>query len=411
MTQATTPLREEDLPILDVSGADFQRDPHPTIAQVRASGRFAFSRRGVEVLAHDDVITLLRDDRLVTQTHSTYESYGAGEMLRAFAHDGLLSAMQGDRHDRIRRVFLAAFRARLIEDERGRMRAVASRLTDQMLAPVLPLDLVQAFTSPYPMEVLCHLLGIPAADIPEFTAAATQLHLLAQVPLAPGFPKIEAALRTLWDYCAELVAERRRRPREDAISALIQVQATAGRITDSELVWNIANLIFAGQDTTRYQLASSVRAILEVPGLWDRMAGEPDLVRQVAEETFRWYPVVNFVVRIPSEDVVYGGVEMRAGRRVILNFQAASRDPERFAEPFVFTPRPVGRNDRSFDAPFGLGMHYCLGAALARAEIQEALGVLTSRLTGLAVDGELEMTAAAGMLHGPEAMPVTFRAR
>lgn len=411
MPQATTPLREKDLPVLDVLGVEFQRDPHSVISEVRQHSRFAFSRRGVEVLAHDDVNTLLRDDRLVTQSHSTYESYGAGEMLRAFAQDGLLSAMQGDRHDRIRRVFLAAFRARLIERERDLMREVAGRLADGMVAGDSPADFVSAFTSPYPMEVLCRLLGIPAGDIPEFSAAATELHLLAQVPLAPGFPRIEAALQKLWDYCAELIGRRRAKPQDDAITALVEVQDVEGRVSDSELIWNIANLIFAGQDTTRYQLASSVRAILEVPGLWDRLAAEPALVPLVAEETLRWYPVVNFVVRIPQEDMIYDGVEMRAGRRVILNFQAASRDPERFGDPFTFSPRHVGRHEQSFDVPFGLGMHYCLGAALARAEIQEAIGVLTRRVTTVDIAGELEMTAPASMLHGPETMPLAFRSR
>jgi cytochrome P450 len=410
MTQAAT-LHEQDLPVLDVMGAEFQHDPLGAISQVRESSRFAFSRRGIEVLAHDDVLALLRDDRLTSQSHSTYESYGAGEMLRAFASDGLLVGMQGERHDRIRRVFLAAFRARMIEQERGLMREVADRLSEQMRACGAPVDFVSAFSSPYPMEVLCRILGIPSVDIPEFSAAATELHLLAQVPLDPGLPRIEAALHKLWDYCSDLIADRRAHPQEDTISALIEVQQTQGRVTDSELIWNMANLIFAGQDTTRYQLASSVRAILEVPGLWDRLATEPDIIAGVVEEALRWYPVVNFVVRIPVEDIVFGGVEMRAGRRVILNFQAASRDPERFTDPFTFTPRPAGRHPQSFDLPFGLGMHFCLGAALARAEIQEALAVLSRDLTAVAVSGTPEMTAPASMLHGPEAMPILFQSR
>jgi cytochrome P450 len=410
MTQAATPLREEDLPRLDVLGESFRSDAHGPLSEVRGLSRFAFSRRGIEVLAHDDVVALLLDDRLRTQTHSTYESYGAGEMLRAFARDGLLSAMQDDRHDRIRRVFLAGFRARQVEQRRGMMRDVMSQLVDE-LPGAGTVDLVSAVTAPYPMEVLCRIIGIPAADIPRFSAAATRLHLLAQVPLAPGFPAIEDALRELGDYCAALVHERRAHPADDAISALIQAQETAGRVTDAELIWNIANLIFAGQDTTRYQLASAVRAVLEVPGLWDRMAAEPEIVPSVAEETLRWYPVVNFVVRIPERDLVHGGVEMRAGRRVILNVQAASRDPERFATPFTFTPRALGRHKASFDVPFGLGMHFCLGAVLARTEIQEALAVLTARWEAVALDGEPEMTSSASMLHGPEEMPVAYRRR
>jgi cytochrome P450 family 103 len=136
------------------------------------------------------------------------------------------------------------------------------------------------------------------------------------------------------------------------------------------------------------------------------MRSNPGLVPAVAEETLRFAPVVNFVVRIPEGDIEYEGVRLARGRRVILNFQAASRDPGRFTNPDVFTPRQPGRHEQSFDVPFGLGMHYCLGAALARAEIQEALAVLTKRLADVEIDG-VEMTAPPAMLHGPEQM--TFR--
>lgn len=404
-------LHEEDLPTLDVLGEAFQQDPHTAIAAARASSRFAFSRRGIEVLAHQDILTLLKDDRLGSQSHTTYEAYGAGQMLRDFAAEGLLVGMQGERHSRIRRVFLAAFRARMVEQERGLMRDVASRLADHMLVTGAHHDFVSAFTSPYPMEVLCRILGIPAEGMPEFSAAATELHLLAQVPLAPGLPRVESALRKLWEYCSTLIAERRAHPRGDTISALIEAQQTHGKLSDSELIWNMVNLIFAGQDTTRYQLASSVRAIIDVPGLWDRLANEPEIIPGVVEESLRWYPVVNFVVRIPAEDVIFGGVEMRAGRRVILNFQAASRDPERFDDPFTFTPRPPGRHPQSFDIPFGLATHFCLGAALARAEIQEALAVLSQRFASIDPTGAPQMTAPASMLYGPEAMPILTATR
>jgi cytochrome P450 len=399
-------LTESELPRLDVDGPQFHHDPHAALRAVRALGRFAASRRGVEVLAHADVLKLLVDERLHSQDADVYRRYGAQEMLVAFARDGLLGAMQGDKHDRIRRVFLAAFRARQIEAQRDLMRATAQDLIDRLPAEGHG-DFVSLFSSPFPMQVLCRIIGIPVGDIPEFSAAATQLHLLAQTPIAPGFPAVERALQQLWDYCLALVGARRAHPAEDAISALIQVQETEGRVTDEELIWNIANLIFAGQDTTRYQLASALREVARVPGLWQEMRANPGLVPAVAEETLRFAPVVNFVVRIPQEDVDYEGVRLARGRRVILNFQAASRDPGRFTNPDVFTPRQPSRHEQSFDVPFGLGMHYCLGAALARAEIQEALAVLVERLTDVEIDGAPEMTAPPAMLHGPEQM--TFR--
>jgi cytochrome P450 family 103 len=410
MTQVAPPLEESELPRLDVDSAEFTANPHTAFRAARSHGAFAASRRGVEVLAHADVMKLLIDERLTTQDTKVWQKYGAQEMLLAFVENGLLTAMQGDRHDRIRRVFLAAFRARHIEGQRDLMETTARTLADQLPASGHA-DFVAAFSSPFPMQVLCEIIGIPTEDIDRFSASATQLHLLAQSPLEPGFPAIETALTELWDYSIGLVEARRREPQQDAISALIQVQETEGRVSDAELVWNIVNLIFAGQDTTRYQLASSLRAIIEVPGLWQRMHDDPSLIPSVAEETLRVYPVVNFVVRIPQEDIIHNGVRLAAGRRVILNFQAASRDPDRFSSPDEFTPRPVGRHEHSFDVPFGLGMHYCLGAALAKAEIQEALKVLVERLETVELDGEPHMTAPTGMLFGPETMPIRYTLR
>ena len=369
----------------------------------------ASSRRGIEVLAHSDVRALLTDDRLETQNAEIYRRYGAQPMLVSFAEDGLLAAMHGEKHDRIRRVFLAAFRARNVEAARAMMRTTAQRLVDALHGDQA--DFVAAFTSPYPMQVLCRFIGIPVEDIPAFSAAATQLHLLAQTPIEPGFPEIETALRTLRDYSLDLVAQRRRQPTDDAISAVILAQETDGRLSDDELAWNVANLIFAGQDTTRYQLASAIRFVLAERGLWERMNEHPEQVSEVAEETLRIAPVVNFVVRIVQQDFEYDGVCFTKGRRVILNVQAASRDPEHFADPGSFCPRATGRHAQSFDVPFGLGEHYCLGAGLARAELQEALAVLTSSLTDVRLVGEPQLTGPAGMLHGPEDLTVAYRRR
>jgi cytochrome P450 family 103 len=409
--QQPAALTEAELPRLDIDGVEFRRDPNAALLAARGHAPIVSSRRGLEVLTHTDVRALLTDDRLVTQNAEVYRRYGAQPMLVSFAEDGLLAAMHGAKHDRIRRVFLAAFRARTVEAGRAMMRATAQQLVDQLPSDGTPTDFVAAFASPFPMQVLCRFIGIPVRDIPAFTAAATKLHLLAQTPIEPGFPEIETALQTLHDYCIELVAQRRLEPTDDAISALIQAQESNERITDDELAWNVANLIFAGQDTTRFQLASAVRFVLAEPGLWDSMHERPEQVADVAEETLRIAPVVNFVVRIVQREFDYEGVRFAKGRRVILNVQAASRDPERFDDPDSFCPRATGRHAQSFDVPFGLGDHYCLGAGLARAELQEALAALTGALTEVRLVDEPLMTAPAAMLHGPEQLTIAYRRR
>jgi cytochrome P450 len=141
------------------------------------------------------------------------------------------------------------------------------------------------------------------------------------------------------------------------------------------------------------------------------MATDEHLVEEAAEETLRVLPVVNFVVRIAQQDFEYKGVAIDKGRRVILNFKSASRDPAHFSEPESFCPRSTGRHAESYDVPFGLGDHYCLGAGLARAEMQEALGVLTKRLTDVEVLRVGEMTNPVAMLYGPEELTITCRRR
>ncbi|HEX3784486.1 MAG TPA: cytochrome P450 [Pseudonocardiaceae bacterium] len=402
----TAQVEEQDLPELDVLGEDFQADAVAALAAARTRGGLARSRRGVEVLGYDQVAALVNDTRLDSQNASVYARMGGPPSLVDFAEDGLLVAMSGDKHRRIRRVFSAGFRVRYVQSQRSVMHATALDLVGSWGED--DCEFVREFSSPFPMHVLCRLLGVPVDDIPIFTAAATELHLLAAVPLAPGFPRIDAALRKLADYIADLVDRRRRRPEEDIVSSLIAVQETEGRLSDTELAWNLVNLIFAGQDTTRYQLASTVRAIVETPGTWERLAEQPELIPAAVEEALRLYPVTRFLVRIPSADLTIGNLRVRAGRRVILNLLAASRDPDRFQRPDELV---VPRKEPLFDIPFGWGMHHCLGATVARVEMEAAIAALVTACTDVRIAQPPEFTPPAGMLYGPERMRLTFSRR
>jgi cytochrome P450 len=399
-------LEEADLPEIDVLGRAFHDDAIAVLRKARAHGTLARSRRGVEVLDYDTVAALVSDGRLDSQDASVYARMGGPGSLLEFAEDGLLVGMSGEKHRRIRRVFSAAFRVRHVQSQRPLMRTAAQHLVANWGSDSC--EFVRDFSSPFPMHVLCRMLGVPVADIPLFTAAATELHLLAAVPLAPGFPRIDAALSELSEYITGLVQRRRDEPRDDIVTSLITVQESEGRLTDSELAWNLVNLIFAGQDTTRYQLASVVRAVAQAPGAWERLAAEPELIPAAVEEGLRLYPVTRFIVRIPRDDVTIGELRVRRGRRVILNLLAASRDPSRFERPDEFLlPRP----EPHFNVPFGWGMHHCLGATLAQVEMAEALRVLTEGYRDVRVAGLPAMTPPAGMLHGPETMPLEFAER
>jgi len=409
MTPATVPSVEDvPLPEIDVLGEAFAADPLGVLADARRRGDgLARSHRGVEVLSYDRVAAQLHDDRFHTVDARHFKQKGGPDSLLRFAEDGLLLSMDKPRHDRVRRILARAFTLRRVDEQREVMREVATRWIDRFAATGR-CDLVDDFTQHYPMEVLCRLIGVPPADIPRFVDAAHDLHLLAAVPMAPGFERIDRALATLEAYVLDIVERRRQQPEADVLTGLLEAQALEGHLTESELVGNVVNLLFAGAGTTRYQLASAVRDLV-VHGWWERLAAEPDLVPAALEEAMRFAPVTQFVVRIPDDDVEVEGLRYLARRRVILNLLAASRDPAMFPEPDRFDP--LRDNVARSRLPFGWGTHHCLGHALARAAMREALLLLTARFTDVRIDGDVELAPAAAMLRGPEHLPLAFVTR
>jgi cytochrome P450 len=397
-----------ELPEVDVLAPGYERDPTATLRAAReAGGGMMRTHRGVEFLGYRWVDTLINHPEFHTVDARHFAQKGGPDSLIEFAENGLLLSMTGERHDRIRRVLLKAFALRRVDQNR----AVMSELVDQHVdafAAAGRADLVADLTEPYPMEVLCRLIGIPTAHLDRFVFAAREMHLMAEVPMAPGFERIDAALRTMRDYVVELVELRRTDPRDDLLTGVVEAERTEGRLTEAELVGNMINVLFAGGGTTRFQLASALRLAIEHE-LWEPLAEDPSLIPNFVEESMRFRPVTQFVVRIPDEDVVIGEHLFPARRRIILNLEAASRDPEAFPDPDVFDiARPNLNRSR---LPFGWGTHFCLGAALSRAAMSVAVERVTARLTDVSVDGEVELAPARGMLRGPERLPVAFAAR
>ncbi len=365
----------------------------------------ARSHRGVELLSYAWVSDLLNDPRFHTVDAQHFAQKGSPDTLLRFVEDGLLLSMPADRHDRVRRVLARAFSLRRVDEQRALMREVANARIDEFAGNGM-VDLVDEFTGRYPMEVLCRVIGVAPAEIPQFLGAAHDLHLMAAVPMAPGFPRIDQALQTLESYVVDIVERRRRDPSNDYITGLVEAQQTEGALSRSELVGNVVNLLFAGAGTTRYQLASAVRALVEEE-VWEIVASNPTLIPGAVEEALRFYPVTQFVVRIPDEDVRIGELVFPQRRRIILNLQAASRDPRMFPDPDQFD---IYRDTNSRSRlPFGWGTHHCLGHALARAAMQEAISVLCTRVTNPRIVEPPQLAPAAAMLGGPEHLRLSFR--
>ena len=404
----TWSIESLDLPQVDVLEPTYEHDPTSTLRAAREAGDGMMrTHRGVEFLSYRWVDALINHPSFHTVDARHFAQKGGPASLIEFAQNGLLLSMTGEQHDRIRRVLLKAFALRRVDQNR----AVMTDLVDQKVDAFVDAgraDLVADLTEPYPMEVLCRLIGVPTDDLDRFVFAAREMHLMAEVPMAPGFERIDAALRTMRDYVVELVELRRRDPQDDLLTGVVEAEHTEGRLTEAELVGNMINVLFAGGGTTRFQLASALRLAIE-HDLWDRLAADATLIPNFVEESMRYRPVTQFVVRIPDDDVVIGELLFPARRRIILNLEAASRDPDAFPEPDTFDiTRPNLNRSR---LPFGWGTHFCLGAALSRAAMTTAVERVTTRLTEMRIDGEVDLAPARGMLRGPERLPVAFASR
>jgi cytochrome P450 len=401
-----TPLAEADLPFLDVMGPQFGEDPWATVAQLRTSPagqqRLLRSDRGVELIGYEDIGEALADRRLRTLRSDYWEEHGAGPMTLAFLDQGNLLYLPAEQHLRVRRHMVGAFPASRIERSREEFHEIANRLVDSFLSDGR-CDLVWDFTHRYSIEILCRLIGVPAEDVPRFEQATLDLVLLNMRPFESVADRVEASLSTLWDYCVDLVARRRAQPLEDFVSSMLPAYSER-TLSEDELIWGLANLLFAGHDTTRYQLASICRALIEA-GDWDEVGRHPEWAPQVVEEGMRAFPVVLVLTRVvDAEDFVWDGVHLPPGTIVRLNLLAANRDPARFEHPDRFDLR----RERRHTIPFGHGLHKCIGHALARADLEIGVEVLTARLRNARLDGEGTFRAVTGALWGPTSLPVAF---
>lgn len=396
-----------DLPEFDLHGEEYNTKPYELLERLRGQSPVAKSQRGFEVLRYETLSWMLKADEFDIPTVDLNVSLGCGPLQESFDRYGRLPALPREQHGRIRRVMGQAFALRRIGERRDLMAEVANDLIDKFIDRG-ECDFIADFTHHYSITVACLLFGVDIKDVPSFqNATATLMHMFSN-PLAPHVPAIEAALQTLWDYLEPLVESRTNEPKEDFISALVEAQQTQGRLSKEEVIWGLTNLLFAGHDTTRSQLANSVRAILEHPGTWEDIRDNHERIPFVMHEAIRYYPTVQANRRVVRNPVEFDGFRAEPGQLIYLNTLSASRDPERFDNPNTYdTSRPI----ESYNTAFGHGIHHCLGHVLAKTEMIEALRVLTERLENVRLNGPLVALPYSGQLGGVKSLPLKFDAR
>ncbi|WP_131744943.1 cytochrome P450 [Frankia sp. Cppng1_Ct_nod] len=317
----------------------------------------------------------------------------------------LLLSMDGEEHASVRSLFSKAFTPRMVERMRPWIEGLVSDLLDAVERKGPPLDLVEQFTAPLPVTVMCQLLGVPYADRGQFMAWTDRM--LGDTGFTPE--EIAEGIGNLQQYMGQLVDRKRREPAEDFTTELIGVSEHGNRLTEDQLVNNLFLMLGAGYDTTLKQLSNSILILLSRPQEYLRLVENPDLIPNAVEELLRYLLLspTGLPVRVAVEDVELDGQLIRAGETVAVLYHVANRDPALFECP---NELDLTRPEAAKHMSFGAGPHFCLGAPLARLELRTALFQLTQRFPALrlAVPPSDVLWKEGGIQRGPRTLPVEW---
>ena len=390
----------------------FVQDPYEAYAHLHAhSSAFFWEDFGFWCLGGlDDVNRTLRDRRLGRQkpvgAADSQGNIGSREHLKSFdALDATsMIELEPPVHTRLRTLVNRAFVSRQVERLRPRVEALAHSLIDAFEGAGW-VDLIPAFATPIPITVIAEMLGVPVAMGPQLLdwshrMVAMYMHGRTRETEACA----NAAARDFTDFLRGYVAERRRRTGDDLLSLLIAAQEGGQKLSEEELISSTILLLNAGHEATVHQIGNAVRTILLCGGEPARLFTSPEASAGTIEECLRFDAPLHMFTRYAYETVDLGdAVVIRPGEQVGLLLGMANRDPQAFLRPAEFAP---GRKDQK-NVSFGAGIHFCIGAPLARLELQVALKVLFDRLPKLRLAGEPRYRDTYHF-HGLESLAVTF---
>ena len=399
-------LSELDLPTVqfDFAEAEDQRNALLALSKESwiAKGVFAYP-----IFKYEDCVAILRDKRWHSAAALAAEAFGVNDpRLKERRRESILSA-EGDVHTRLRRLVAPSFSPRAADRLRPFMREVMNSLIDPV-AKNGKCDLATDICDPYPIPIICELLGAPKKDWQLFSRWAEDVLRIFNATASEELDVIFKAQDELGEYTRQLIADRRSRPADDLITSLIAAEEAGDKLDEAELEMMVEAVIVGGTDTTRNQLGCSIALFAEHPEQWKLLAEQPELAGKAVEETMRYFGAVRATGRFASEDIEYKGVLFPKGTLVTPSLSIANRDETVFNDANIFdiTREPAGQPQMTF----GSGIHYCLGAALARAEQQEALPIMAQRMKNLRIDGAVTWKPSTVAIFGPENMPISFDA-
>jgi cytochrome P450 len=387
---------------------EFHADPYPFYKRLREQEPVHQTPMGFWVLTrYDDSVAVLRDQRFGREEFQQMLSavYGGEESDRL--PRSMLFRDPPD-HTRLRGLVSKAFTPRTIEQMRGHIQEIVDRLLGRALAQG-GMDVIEDLAYPLPVTVICEMLGVPVDDhlsIRHWSAdIARSLDAIGLMPSDKGIvERGQVARRALADYFRALVPERRRRPRADLLSGLIAAEEQGDKLSEAEVISMCLLLFIAGHETTVNLIGNGTLALLRHPEQLGRLRAEPGLVPNAVEELLRYDSPVQRTARITTTEVEIAGHAIGKGAMVVTALGAANRDPAQFPDPDRLD---VARRDPRHIS-FGFGIHFCLGAPLARVEGQIALGTLLRRAPGLTLAETSPEWRESSVLRGLKRLRVTF---
>ena len=354
------------------------------------------------ITKHADIMEIERASTVFTNSPRPVLITAQADELHAVAGVRTLIHMDDPQHRVVRAIGADWFRPRAMRALKTRVDELARIYVDRMLAAGTECDFVQEVAVNYPLYVILSLLGLPESDFPRLLRLTQELFGSDDDEFKRGTTSEDqsAALLDMFRYFTDLTAARRERPTEDMASAIANARVDGEPLSDVDTVSYYAIIATAGHDTTSATISGGLLALLEHPDQRERLRADPSLMPLATEEMIRWVTPVKAFMRTAAEDATVRGVPIAAGESLLLSYVSGNRDEDVFPAPFRFD---VGRDPNKHVA-FGYGVHFCLGAALARMEINSFFTELLPRLRSIELTGSPQYVATTfvgGLKHLP----------
>lgn len=398
-----------DAPLaFDLGDEAFRHDPYARYAELREHDLLHRSPFGAWVLTrHADVLAAVRDHRLSSNpSHQAPRPDDDARTLPFLAEQGIQLMLTADApdHTRLRRLANKAFTPRAVERLRPRVTEIVDGLLDEATATGSGFDVMADLAEPLPVIVICELLGVPVEDQEQFKPWSSTISRIIDPDVTMDM--VEQALPAVFgfvQYFNELIVQRRAEPRDDLVSSLIAAEAEGDSLNGQELMAMVILLFIAGHETTTNLIGNGTLALLRNPDQLELLRQDPSRAAGATEELLRYDPAAQMTVRTATEELELNGIPLAKGETVVCGLAAGNRDPRVFDEP----DRVRIDRDPGHHLAFSGGMHYCLGAPLARLEGQVTFTALATRFPDLALATDEVRYRDHFILRGLTALPVT----